>query len=148
MAYILIIKKDIKKRQSIEGVGGVRRQLGDVRTPKTSCIVCKKPARASSIYCSDSCILKHAQDSLGAQASASKMDEPGREKLKPESRVRNSVFRMPYMYGPMREPYYSDYAVRLSCLNFRGLSETASWNFHWVCIMYGGLIYVTKSNFN
>jgi hypothetical protein len=28
------------------------------------CIVCKKEARPSSIYCSDSCILKHAQESL------------------------------------------------------------------------------------
>lgn len=30
----------------------------------TTCIVCKKPARASSIYCSDACILKHAQESI------------------------------------------------------------------------------------
>ncbi|XP_038208455.1 death-inducer obliterator 1 [Zerene cesonia] len=36
---------------------------------KSNCIVCKKPARASSIYCSDSCILKHAQDSLGVQSA-------------------------------------------------------------------------------
>lgn len=28
------------------------------------CIVCKKEARPASIYCSDSCILKHAQESL------------------------------------------------------------------------------------
>jgi hypothetical protein len=28
------------------------------------CIVCKKEARPTSIYCSDSCILKHAQESL------------------------------------------------------------------------------------
>ncbi|XP_053619005.1 death-inducer obliterator 1 [Plodia interpunctella] len=37
---------------------------------KTGCIVCKKAARASSIYCSDACILKHAQDSLGNQSPA------------------------------------------------------------------------------
>ncbi|CAB3368135.1 Hypothetical predicted protein [Cloeon dipterum] len=37
-----------------------------VQTPvkKVSCIVCKKPARTSSIYCSDDCILVHAQDAL------------------------------------------------------------------------------------
>ena len=28
------------------------------------CIVCKKEARPTSIYCSDACILKHAQESL------------------------------------------------------------------------------------
>ncbi|XP_039752411.1 death-inducer obliterator 1 isoform X1 [Pararge aegeria] len=58
-------------------------------TTKTTCIVCKKPARASSIYCSDACILKHAQDSLGSQ-SASKTDtSSGKplEKSNSESRV-------------------------------------------------------------
>lgn len=57
---------------------------------KTNCIVCKKPARASSIYCSNSCIWKHAQDSLGNQGSSAKGDgEPGKsnEKQKAESRV-------------------------------------------------------------
>lgn len=48
------------------------------------CIVCKKEARPTSIYCSDSCILKHAQESLslinkekhvavGTQATAAQM---------------------------------------------------------------------------
>lgn len=57
---------------------------------KTVCIVCKRPARASSIYCSDSCILKHAQDSLGNQTSPNKSDmDPGKsqEKQKSDSRV-------------------------------------------------------------
>lgn len=57
-------------------------------TSKTSCIVCKKPARASSIYCSDACILKHAQDSLGNQSSPTKPDaEAGKsqDKLKSDS---------------------------------------------------------------
>lgn len=30
----------------------------------TQCVVCKKEARNSSIYCSDACILTHAQESL------------------------------------------------------------------------------------
>ncbi|XP_061709027.1 protein piccolo-like isoform X2 [Cydia pomonella] len=50
---------------------------------KTSCIVCKKPARASSIYCSDACILKHAQDSLGNQTPG----KPDHDKTKSDSRV-------------------------------------------------------------
>ncbi|KAJ8735660.1 hypothetical protein PYW07_007280 [Mythimna separata] len=57
---------------------------------KTNCIVCKKPARASSIYCSNSCIWKHAQDSLGNQGPSAKGDgEPGKssDKQKAESRV-------------------------------------------------------------
>lgn len=60
---------------------------------KTNCIVCKKAARASSIYCSNSCIWKHAQDSLGNQSPSTKADgEPGKssEKQKPESRVSNN----------------------------------------------------------
>lgn len=59
---------------------------------KTGCIVCKRPARASSIYCSDACILKHAQDSLGNQTSSNKSDmEAGKsqEKQKSDSRVSN-----------------------------------------------------------
>lgn len=31
-----------------------------------TCIVCKKPARPNSIYCSDDCIRKHAQNALNA----------------------------------------------------------------------------------
>ncbi|XP_075974182.1 protein partner of snf isoform X2 [Anticarsia gemmatalis] len=56
---------------------------------KTSCIVCKKPARVSSIYCSNTCIWKHAQDSLGNQPSSAKEGEPGKssDKQKSESRV-------------------------------------------------------------
>lgn len=57
---------------------------------KTGCIVCKRPARACSIYCSDACILKHAQDSLGNQTSPNKSDmEAGKsqEKQKSDSRV-------------------------------------------------------------
>ncbi|CAH0690632.1 unnamed protein product [Chilo suppressalis] len=59
-------------------------------TSKTNCIVCKKSARASSIYCSDACILKHAQDSLGNQTPSNKPEtESGKlsDKQKSESRV-------------------------------------------------------------
>lgn len=56
---------------------------------KTTCIVCKRSARASSIYCSDACILKHAQDSLGSSSPSSKADssEKPPEKTNSESRV-------------------------------------------------------------
>lgn len=57
---------------------------------KTGCIVCRKFARVNSIYCSDECILKHAQDSLGTQAGSkaeSDTEKPPLDKQKPESRV-------------------------------------------------------------
>ncbi|XP_045511639.1 death-inducer obliterator 1 [Colias croceus] len=55
---------------------------------KSNCIVCKKPARASSIYCSDSCILKHAQDSLGVQGGTKTNTPSGKSAEKvAESRV-------------------------------------------------------------
>lgn len=62
-------------------------------TSKTSCIVCKKPARASSIYCSDACILKHAQDSLSVAGHTPSGKSEGNSgkmqgKQKTESRVR------------------------------------------------------------
>lgn len=38
---------------------------GDVQySSSTQCVVCKKEARNSSIYCSDACILAHAQETL------------------------------------------------------------------------------------
>ncbi|XP_045448734.1 death-inducer obliterator 1 [Melitaea cinxia] len=60
---------------------------------KTTCIVCKKPARASSIYCSDACILKHAQDSLGSQTPTSKSENSsGKAPEKPNSESRVIVY--------------------------------------------------------
>lgn len=64
---------------------------------RTGCIVCKRPARASSIYCSDACILKHAQDSLGNQTPNKSDMEAGKsqEKQKSDSRVSsfsNAIF--------------------------------------------------------
>ncbi|XP_054731524.1 uncharacterized protein LOC129240074 isoform X1 [Anastrepha obliqua] len=47
--------------------------------PHTFCIVCKKMARQNSIYCSDDCIRKHAQNALNVFAAASaaaKFPEP------------------------------------------------------------------------
>ncbi|XP_023714511.1 death-inducer obliterator 1 isoform X4 [Cryptotermes secundus] len=62
----------------------VQRQQTSVNDGVMYCIVCKKEARPTSIYCSDSCILKHAQESLslinkekhvavGTQATAAQM---------------------------------------------------------------------------
>ncbi|XP_049879682.1 death-inducer obliterator 1 isoform X2 [Pectinophora gossypiella] len=60
---------------------------------KTGCIVCKRPARASSIYCSDACILKHAQDSLGTPPGPSKAEiVPGKSQEKPKSDSRVIVY--------------------------------------------------------
>ncbi|XP_047109427.1 uncharacterized protein LOC124777919 [Schistocerca piceifrons] len=46
----------------------------------TSCIVCKKEARQSSIYCSHACILKHAEESqqnVATAASVTKSNQSG-----------------------------------------------------------------------
>ncbi|GJQ67593.1 hypothetical protein Trydic_g8399 [Trypoxylus dichotomus] len=51
-------------RTSTDSSGSQRRaSTGAVQEPSKipGCIVCGKPSRNSSIYCSDSCILKHAQ---------------------------------------------------------------------------------------
>ncbi|XP_041974930.1 death-inducer obliterator 1 isoform X2 [Aricia agestis] len=60
--------------------------------PKTICIVCKKAARASSIYCSDACILKHAQDSLGAQAGTSRSENTSIKTTEKHSESRVIVY--------------------------------------------------------
>lgn len=51
-------------RTSTDSSGSQRKASTVVsqETPKTpACIVCGKPSRNNSIYCSDTCILKHAQ---------------------------------------------------------------------------------------
>ena len=57
----------------------------------TQCVVCKKEARNSSIYCSDTCILAHAQETWPKdkpvpvpQSKTPKQEVP---KAKPEGRV-------------------------------------------------------------
>lgn len=48
-------------------------KLGGNSVPPTSdvaCVVCKRPARANSVYCSDECIRKYAQNSIQAQTVA------------------------------------------------------------------------------
>lgn len=48
-------------------------KLGDNSATATSdvaCVVCKRPARANSVYCSDECIRKYAQNSIQAQSIA------------------------------------------------------------------------------
>lgn len=84
------MQKKIEMNDSLTATQSLLRDTGS----KTVCIVCKKPARAISIYCSDACILKHAQDSLGNQTSPNKSDmEAGKsqEKQKSDSRVSNFV---------------------------------------------------------
>ncbi|XP_026759086.2 death-inducer obliterator 1 [Galleria mellonella] len=78
-----------QKRSDSEGAINPPPITKDALSSKTICIVCKKPARASSIYCSDSCILKHAQDSLGSQGSSKSEGQQGKsqEKQKSDSRV-------------------------------------------------------------
>lgn len=84
----------------------VRSPIANEDMSPTECIVCKKTARASSIYCGDSCILKHAHDSLGTQSLPNKSQAEGKtiEKIKPESRV--SALMVPLLrtwLRPMRQ---------------------------------------------
>ncbi|XP_011883520.1 PREDICTED: death-inducer obliterator 1 isoform X2 [Vollenhovia emeryi] len=59
------------------------------------CVVCKKEARNSSIYCSDACILAHAQETLtkekpvpsGSNIKPTKSSVTEAAKAKPEARV-------------------------------------------------------------
>lgn len=60
------------------------------------CVVCKKEARNSSIYCSDACILAHAQETLtkdkpvtpiGSNAKSTKSPITEAGKMKTEARV-------------------------------------------------------------
>lgn len=59
------------------------------------CVVCKKEARNSSIYCSDACILAHAQETLtkdkpvppGSNIKSTKLPATEIMKAKPETRV-------------------------------------------------------------
>jgi len=59
------------------------------------CVVCKKEARNSSIYCSDACILAHAQETLtkdkpmpsGSNIKSTKSPATETMKAKPETRV-------------------------------------------------------------
>lgn len=45
--------------------------------PSTLCIVCKKSARVNSIYCSDDCIRKHAQNALHTFMTRTQADVDG-----------------------------------------------------------------------
>lgn len=48
-------------------------KLGDSSATATSdvaCVVCKRTTRANSVYCSDECIRKYAQNSIQAQSIA------------------------------------------------------------------------------
>lgn len=67
-------------------------------TPTSStmqCVVCKKEARNSSIYCSDACILAHAQETLtkekpvpsGSNIKSTKSSATETKATKPEARV-------------------------------------------------------------
>lgn len=61
----------------------------------TQCVVCKKEARNSSIYCSDACILAHAQETLtkdkpaptGSSAKSTKSPVTEVVKAKPDARI-------------------------------------------------------------
>ncbi|XP_013197109.2 uncharacterized protein LOC106140123 [Amyelois transitella] len=74
-----------QKKTEVEGTPTTS-NVNKTPSSKTGCIVCKKHARVSSIYCSDACILKHAQDSLTNQSPIKADVNKGQDK-KSESRV-------------------------------------------------------------
>ncbi|XP_063375592.1 protein piccolo [Cydia amplana] len=84
-------KMTIQKKQEVDTDQSppllVSPPASKVVSSKTSCIVCKKPARPSSIYCSDACILKHAQDSLGNHTPGKSDGDRDHDKTKSDSRV-------------------------------------------------------------
>ncbi|KAL4712637.1 hypothetical protein ACJJTC_007934 [Scirpophaga incertulas] len=86
-----ILNKNAPVQKNIEGeTVSTSHIVGKDSPSKTSCIVCKKAARATSIYCSDACILKHAQDSLSSQPSPGRADtdsDKPQTKLKSDSRI-------------------------------------------------------------
>lgn len=53
---------------------GEKKKLTQPGSSHKLCLVCKKPARPGSIYCSDECIGKHAQDALVHTKLGSKSD--------------------------------------------------------------------------
>ncbi|XP_077292288.1 protein partner of snf isoform X2 [Arctopsyche grandis] len=90
--------KSLLLRKSTEGKADERPSrlstdgAGSQFDSSTSCIVCKKPARTSSIFCSDACILKHAQDSINiasppAPTNAKNVRDAASNKPRPETRV-------------------------------------------------------------
>ncbi|XP_058805626.1 death-inducer obliterator 1 isoform X2 [Phymastichus coffea] len=58
----------------------------------THCVVCKKEARKSSIYCSDACILAHAETTSTKPASSSQVKTPKVDGAKLKSDARIVVF--------------------------------------------------------
>ncbi|GBP39976.1 Death-inducer obliterator 1 [Eumeta japonica] len=72
--------QSLLKKQDSEENKIPRRKSADVKNTgsKTNCIVCKKEARANSIYCSDVCIRKYVHDSLGSQVPLNKSDDSGK----------------------------------------------------------------------
>ncbi|XP_055923846.1 uncharacterized protein LOC129954153 [Eupeodes corollae] len=55
-----------------------------------TCIVCKKQARANSIYCSDDCIRKHAQNALNAVKVPEPVTPTASLKLGPDEKKKKS----------------------------------------------------------
>lgn len=105
-------KQRMKERNSIESLSG--NPISQVTSPTkevsslvpstdytipisgtTQCVVCKKEARNSSIYCSDACILAHAQEALtkdkptptGSNTKSLKSNTTDSIKSKQEARV-------------------------------------------------------------
>lgn len=55
-----------------------------------TCVVCKRPARVNSVYCSDECIRKYAQSAIQAQ-TVPKTPEPTQQPAAPQPPLANAL---------------------------------------------------------
>lgn len=98
----------------------------------TLCIVCKKMARCNSIYCSDDCIRKHAQNALNSLMNKSQTDASGistpsnksvtEDKLKKKSKglfeeLLSAADRKPKVERVSTKYYY--YFTIIACTTYR-----------------------------
>uniref|UniRef100_A0A1A9W2B6 PHD-type domain-containing protein n=1 Tax=Glossina brevipalpis TaxID=37001 RepID=A0A1A9W2B6_9MUSC len=72
-----IIQAIVTSATQASGITSTVITTAAAKEPATFCIVCKKGARANSIYCSDDCIRKHAQSALNSLMAKTQTDSPG-----------------------------------------------------------------------
>uniref|UniRef100_A0A182T981 PHD-type domain-containing protein n=1 Tax=Anopheles maculatus TaxID=74869 RepID=A0A182T981_9DIPT len=66
----------LKKKQDRQHVATTPSTASPSAVDVASCVVCKKQAKPSSIYCSDDCIRKHASNTVANALPASKAENP------------------------------------------------------------------------
>ncbi|XP_058120398.1 uncharacterized protein LOC131294606 [Anopheles ziemanni] len=85
MTEFLVSNNDSSKGAKVPAIAKPAQGTKAVMTPATSekeanCVVCSKPAKPSSIYCSDDCIRKHASSTVASTAQPVAKVEKTRER--------------------------------------------------------------------